>query len=276
MKRILYLALVLVASTLAVSCGLIGENQSANDSDSLKLDSIALGNFEFNTKQVAYKDSLEQNNVTVYYDIALDVPISGQTELVAAIKNWMNKVLGGSYTGECNFSHEMFTYYANLYFQDCEDQDLFQGHGASNTIKILQAANTDKFVSYVLESYEYTGGAHGMPTKYGVTFVKENGERLGWDIFADTLSLTPIFKKGVAAYLVEYDKTPLDEVLFDNARKKFPLPTIEPWLVDSGVSFVYGVYEIMPYACGMPSGTISTKDVKKFLSKKAIALLSEK
>ncbi len=280
MKKVFYVVLACMSVFSVGSCGLIGEKTQDNPSDSLALDSIALGDFEFKTSRVAFKDSLEQNGVTVFYDVDLEVPVSGSASLVSAVRKWIDNMLGGSYGGELKFDDAMLLYYANAYFQDCEDNELFVGTGASTNLKVSVVANTDSFVSYVADGYVYTGGAHGLPFINGVTFLKDGGNTLGWDLFADTTKIAPLFKEGVNAYfssVYENDSTKkyvdLDELLFDDARKSFPLPTTEPWLVDSGVSFVYGAYEIAPYAAGMPQATIPAKSVEKYLSDKAKKLL---
>lgn len=281
MKKVFYVVLACVLSSAVGSCELIGKKTQDNTSDSLALDSIALGNFEFKTSRVAFKDSLEQNGVTVFYDVDIEVPVSGPAPLVSAVRKWIDGMMGGSYKGELKFDDVMFRYYANAYFQDCEDNDLFVGVGASTSMKVSVVANTDKFVSYVADGYVYTGGAHGLPFIKGVTFVKDGGKMLGWNLFADTTDIAPLFKDGVATYfsnVYENDSTKkhvdVSEFLFDNAKKSFPLPATEPWLVDSGVSFVYGAYEIAPYAAGMPQATIPTKTAEKYLSDIAKTLLS--
>ena len=282
MKKIFYFVLTCVSALSIGSCGLLGETNTENDSDSLALDSIALGDFEFKTRHVAFKDSLEQNGVMVFYDVDLDVPVSGPVRLVSTVRKWIDDKLGGSYEKGLNFDNDMLLYYANSYFQDCEDKGLFVGTGASFTLKVSVVANTANFVSYVADGYDYTGGAHGLPFTIGATFVKDNGKTLGWDIFADTTELAPLFKDGVATYFTSVNANDstlkhmsVDEFLFDDAKKSFPLPVTTPWLVDSGVSFIYGAYEIAPYAAGMPQATIPTAVAEKYLSDKAKKLLKK-
>ncbi len=283
MKKLFYFVLACVSAFAVGSCGLTGEKTGENKPDSLDLDSIALGDFDFRTSRVAFKDSLEQNGVTVYYDVDLEVPVSGPGPLVSAVRKWIDGRLGGSYGGKLTFDHAMILHYANAYFQDCEDNGLFVGPGASTNVKVTVVANTDRFVSYVAEGYVYTGGAHGMPFMGGVTFVKDGGQTLGWDLFADTTGITPLFREGVETYFASVygndstgKHTEVDGLLFDDARKSLPLPAAQPWLVDSGVAFVYGAYEIAPYAAGMPQATIPTKTAEKYLSDKARELLTTK
>lgn len=280
MKKVFCFVLTCVSALTLGSCGLTGEKAQESHSDSLALDTITLGDFEFKTARVAFRDSLEQNGVTVFYNVDLEVPVSGSAPLVSAIRKWIDGKLGSSYGEGLKFDDGMLRYYANAYFQDCEDNGLFVGTGASTSLKVSVVANTDKFVSYVADGYVYTGGAHGLPFIQGVTFVKDGGKKLGWNIFADTTGIAPLFKEGVTAYfssVYENDSTrkniDVDEFLFDDAMKSFPLPDTAPWLVDDGVAFVYGAYEIAPYAAGMPQATIPAKTAEKYLSDKAKDLL---
>ena len=114
-----------------------------------------------------------------------------------------------------------------------------------------------------------------MPIEYGVTFVKSDGARLGWDMFADTTGLPQLFRGYVAQYF-EVDDDALSELLFDNVETTFPLPTQEPWLTADGVKFCYTAYEIAPYAAGQPSGTIPAEKVDKLLTPDARQMLHAK
>ena len=115
-----------------------------------------------------------------------------------------------------------------------------------------------------------------MPFFYGVTFDKEDGSRLGWELFADTTQLAPIVKQHIASYFDETDpESALEECLFDGVYDDFPLPYSDPWLEADGVRFVYSAYEIAPFVAGMPECTIPYKKVEKYLSDKAKKLLQK-
>ena len=121
MKKLLYCIACLLTATFVVSCGLVPEASSENDSDSLVLDSIALGNMEFRTENKYFIDSLEQNGVEIHYSLNLDIPVSGNPALVDSIKVWMHGMLGKSYEGEPDFGDEMLKHYAAEYFQFCNN-----------------------------------------------------------------------------------------------------------------------------------------------------------
>ena len=275
MKKILFPIACILAAMFCVSCGLVPEGISENDSDSLALDSIALGDMEFRTEQRTFTDSLEQNGVNASYTVTLDVPVAGNPVLVDSIKQWLSYRLGNTYEGEQTFDNEMLKHYATEYFQTCDEDGLFEGLGAYLEFSATLLTDTAGFITYEVEGYDYTGGAHGMPFNYGVTFSKEDGSQIGWDIFADTTSLTPLFKAGVADYFEEVDISDLSDFLFDGVEEDFPLPGTSPRMTSEGVGFIYGAYEIAPFAAGMPSGVIPYKKVEKKLSDKAKKLLKK-
>ena len=276
MKKILIPIACVIATSFMIACGIVPDNSSTNDSDSLVLDSIALGDMEFKTETKEFTDSLEQNDVNISYTLNLDVPVSGNPVLVDSIKTWMHHLLGKSYEGEVNFDDEMLNHYAQEYFQDCDEEGMFDGFGAYLELNVTMATDSADFVSYQVSGYDYTGGAHGMPFFYGVTFDKEDGSRLGWDIFADTTQLAPIVKQHIASYFDETDpESALEECLFDGVYDDFPLPYSDPWLEADGVRFVYSAYEIAPFVAGMPECTIPYKKVEKYLSDKAKKLLQK-
>lgn len=52
------------------------------------------------------------------------------------------------------------------------------------TVKLVSKRRN--YVSYVLSTYEYTGGAHGMKTVVGRTFSQIDGKQYGWELLKDT------------------------------------------------------------------------------------------
>ena len=275
MRKLLYCIACMLTATFVVSCGLVPEGMSANDSDSLALDSIALFDMEFKTENKQFVDSLEQNEVNISYSLNLDIPVSGNPVLVDSVKMWIHSLLGKSYEGEPNFDDEMLRYYAAEYFQECDEEGLFEGLGAYQELNLTMVVDSVNFLSYEVNAYDYTGGAHGMPCYYGVTFSKEDGFKFGWDLFADTTQLAPIIKEGIADYFDEVADGFSEDCLFDGVYDNFPLPGNEPWFTAKGVKFAYSAYEIAPFVAGMPECTIPYKKVEKFLSERAKALLKK-
>ncbi len=277
MKKLLYITAVVAMNTLVGSCGLIGEPPSANDTDSLALDSLVVEELEFTTSKVTYADSVEENGVMMYYYIDLDVPATGPHQLVTSVKEWLNQVLGGTYHEELKFDDDMLRHYSIQQFDN--NSELATDESMPDFTFTLSATMTESnehYVSYNVEGYDYTGGAHGMPIEYGATFVKADGRQLGWDMFADTTKLALLFKQYVTKYFEVDDPAAIDELIFEDAARHFPLPQQQPWLEAGGVKFSYTAYEIAPYAVGRPSGLIPADKAKKYLTDEARQLLQAK
>ena len=149
------------------------------------------------------------------------------------------------------------------------------------------------YVSYVLNVYEYTGGAHGMTAVSGATFSQIDGRQYGWELLKDTAKtgFHKLMKKGVRKYfssnvakgeitdeelcgmlLLNIDGAPGTAQQLD----RFPLPSNPPYFTRKGVNFVYSSYEIAPYAAGIPAFVIDFEDIKDYLSKEGKALIKKK
>lgn len=272
MKKLLYVALAIVSASFVTSCGLITKG-GTNDTDSVAFDSLQIDSveedIEFTTYQVEINDSIPGSEGCLYYNATIAAP-KGPKVLVDAVLKWLHDTYAHDYQGDISDVKAMFHSAAQNAFYDPDSES--PGSTIEYTVELI--ANTDKYITYEVNGYDYFGGAHGMPYRYGQTFLKETGEELDLAEEIDTAGLAPILRKGVAEYL-EVDDGSVDECLFDDAAKSFPMPGHAPWLTDKSVRFVYGAYEIAPYASGMPEADVLFKDIKSHLSAKVKALIEQ-
>ena len=223
---------------------------------------------EFQVSTIQFADSIAGEDGASYFKAEIDVPVGGPDTLVQNIQNWINEELGGSYTGALNCDSNMMRNYARDFFEN-ELDDAFPGSGTEYDIN--RVAENDLYVSYMIEGYIYTGGAHGMPVTSGVTFAKKTGKKFGWDMFNDGSVLRDQIKNALIQQFFEGNRE-----AFDNATEimvkdpdQFPLPETDPWLVDDSVQFVYQAYEIAPYSVGQPMCRLAVKDVLYAFSEQA-------
>lgn len=112
--------------------------------------------------------------------------------------------------------------------------------------------NAGSIVSVAFQSYQYTGGAHGLSnTLLNVFDLKEN----------KTLTMNDIFKPG-------YEKE-LQQALEEDLREQYDIPANAPlngnhgilfdkhlaltknfYLTGKGIGFIYNPYEVAPYVAG--------------------------
>lgn len=111
----------------------------------------------------------------------------------------------------------------------------------------------DDFVSVTFTSYNYTGGAHGMSTTYGVVFDKETGKRVPYTHFTDKVNAKQLKEdilegkvKVFTADLKTESKAP-----FLQDYKAFKVS--KNYIVDKDghVYLMYQPYELDSYAAGV-------------------------
>lgn len=142
--------------------------------------------------------------------------------------------------------------------------------------RLTLAADTEKYLTYEVNSYVYLGGAHGSTYNYSFNISRESGSKVTGIVKPESLEkMQPLLRAGVLSYFREFDS----EVNEDNLQsylllegETIPLPGCI-YLSDKGVNFVYQQYEIAPYAAGLVSFTIPTADIRPYLTAEAAALL---
>lgn len=140
-----------------------------------------------------------------------------------------------------------------------------------NTVGISKLCEADEFITFIFESYEYSGGAHGMSYHFGTTFLKDTGEQVDSTILKNVHDpeFQRLFKKELYDYFGSNGEGPLDDfLLYQSADDDIPMSNM--YLTKKGVTFIYQPYEISFYAAGMPCVELTWKQIRPFLTKKAI------
>lgn len=205
--------------------------------------------------------SWQENPNTEGCKLYADYPTDSTTALSQNIREWMNETLGGTYTGNLNDGQKMLEYYGQQRAEKIRQgiaefgENSAMGHSAYY-VQIRNKFETEKFVTYTSEIYEYSGGAHGGEVEIGGVFRKSDGRRFGWDMFTEEgkTALRDLIKEELKTkyFKVKTDEEFYSMLLAENARYIFPLPETDPICMRSGVKFVYQQYEIAPYAAGIP------------------------
>lgn len=110
--------------------------------------------------------------------------------------------------------------------------------------------------SYLLYRYEYTGGAHGIDYDKGLTYNLKDGSRVREsDLFIE--GYEPELARILTERLPESAGSDVYEMLF--------VKTIEPsgnfYVTPSGITYIYGRYEIGPYVIGIVHVEVPWEDL---------------
>lgn len=134
------------------------------------------------------------------------------------------------------------------------------------SITFNRAAQTQRFTTYLATTYQFTGGAHGLPAAHNFTLDRQTNTLIELpDLFPDTTALQPI-SDYVIARLPEkiYEQSPADSLdafsrkwikegaapLVNNYATAFPDRVRNKHA--TGLTVIFSAYQIGPYAIGMP------------------------
>lgn len=249
MKRIC-LAMMLIASAF-VTASAAGE-LSVNNSNVKRNWAVSE-----EVKEYAHEDFVPGIDATI------DMPV-GNSKLAVAVKKWIGKTLGVE---------------GKLYDSAEELVDALAAHLQANDpdqtqeFSISKVYENSKLVTFVISGYDYPcGAAHGMPYNFGATFRKSDGKEMGKSLVRKNAKLNSLLKAGLKKYFEVNSDAELRECISE-PLKSLSLPGSEPWVEKKGVVFMYGAYEIAPYAAGMPYAVIPISKILPYLTTEGKALL---
>ncbi len=284
MKNYRFLTTVLVMTAVV----LIGCNKKqtataqavATDTTAVAAPAVQTPANELTTKKIAKS----QKNQTGTYDLTIDFPVSGNATLVNAIREYISESLGstygggeedtkqGSYSGDLADGDKMADYYFDLkvkefqaMYNEMKQDGMPEIPELASSTKITKDYETERVVTYLFNSYENGGGAHGGAVGSGMTFRKSDGRRVNWDMFSSGKMQT-VLRDG----LKEYFEVKTDEELASNLTLTetylLPMPVTPPIFGKDGIIVTYQQYEIAPYAAGMPSFVIPYNKAKAMMN----------
>ena len=218
------------------------------------------------------------------FDLTIDFPEGGNATLVNAIREYISESLGstygggedeslqGSYSGDLADGEKMATYYFDLkvkefngMYNDMKQDGMPEIPELASSIKITKDYETDKVVTFLYNSYENGGGAHGGAVGSGMTFRKSDGRRIDWDLFS-TVKMQSIIRDGLKEYFEVKTDDELAGCLTLNDSYILPMPVTPPLFGKDGIIVTYQQYEIASYAAGMPSFVIPYKKAKDMMN----------
>ena len=213
---------------------------------------------EVNVKPYNLNDSIfiesEYADGYSYFNVSVDMPVTKNKTLRQSILDWMM---------------EKGTDDHAAYFDSIRD-NFFENDGSEPRSEYVEnyslSEQTDKYVTYTNEGYEYTGGAHEMPWYNGTTFSKIDGSIVGYDLFKEPELLIPIIAENIEKQYFAKDDIEYEEIT--------ALPVNEPWIETDSVVFCFQAYEIGSFAAGMPLCKIALSDLEPFLSEKGKTFLN--
>ncbi|MDL2257419.1 DUF3298 and DUF4163 domain-containing protein [Bacteroidales bacterium OttesenSCG-928-I14] len=126
--------------------------------------------------------------------------------------------------------------------------------------------NRGNVISMVTNVYEYTGGAHGASSTTGIVIDLTNGEQIHYeDVFSENQ------KSEISDLILRHLKYSRNAVDFDELRELgFDFDFIEPTpnfvVVDKGIVFIYGQYELGSYSVGIVEVLVPFEEIMPYIN----------
>lgn len=168
-------------------------------------------------------------------------------------------------------------FFSNTYLGKYIDAniDIYDGGYAFNWEKqgtSYISMNRNGLLVYRIDSYAYTGGAHGMGISRFLVFDSEKKKQLSLeDIFVkgfeEELGLL-LEKEYRSRYYLGEDESLTDAGLFE--EQIFPSPNF--FLTSNSIGFFYNPYELAPYSMGSISISLHKSDIRQLLRHDAAVL----
>lgn len=158
---------------------------------------------------------------------------------------------------------------ADDFLYEADENTITQGFGQQWTYGVTTKVEFNKKGLFTISysSYEYMGGAHGMPSFSSANFDLETKQKLSlYDMFniKDSIALQDLGEKyfRINNKLDATADLNYEGFFWENdfyLSKTFTL-------TNEGLMFIYSAYEIGPYSIGMPQFTIPYTALKPYLS----------
>lgn len=279
--------------TTSSKCG-----NASSKTEQTQTDSVRVGqNVALVFDSVEYHASNADSTFTC--DIIVDVP-HGNDSLAVAVKRFLSDELAAlslgnimsdqatpqhSYKGSLDKPQDIVDFYGKLNEKKLQaDQKELEERAAEFPPFVYHASirktdETDKYITFQSQTYCYLGGAHGAATYHGINVLIPSGKVLTETVdTTKTKALQSIIRKGIVQYLsddveIVTEKNVTSYLFVDNGI--IPLPAVAPYLAADGLHFVYGQYEIGPYALGVVEFTVPYADIKPYLTKEVLQIIND-
>jgi hypothetical protein len=183
-----------------------------------------------------------------------------QTELNDAITQHLASML---IQDEDNATHNVtIESLADAFLQDASDMAMASKQSWELSATVEKQGRRGDLVTLSMETYEYTGGAHGMPSVQYFHWDLAKQQKVALNDLLVPGQQSAFWEKARQQHSVWLDKKSLDQAF----RDSWPFDkTDDVFFTDKGLVLQYNVYHIAPYAMGQPTLTIPYADLEGIL-----------
>lgn len=259
------IAMAAAPTAAMVAYSLLMPSCASHNSSELDVDSLVY------ERSWTLKDAMENDPLggrSHFYakiDYPKQVDDPSRAELVDSVRAWLSRQLLPSEAPV--LSQKVLDMAANVFFGETDGNEW----GEEVSYSIRKVFEDSDYLTYEINKYAYSGGAHGGYNVNGVTFRKSDCTRVAWADFETGDEL----RKTVTEEIRKSKCMPNDDAfassILINTKEShladgtfaLPLPAATPWLTAQGWVFTYQPYEILPWCHGAPACCIKELALKQ-------------
>lgn len=199
-------------------------------------------------------------------EVLLLEAVASKVEVLSEGYDALKEALAGQWKGLDGYDNEELEWAKDHYASmSKEDDSYFPSYSVIENAAIYRIDN--HVVSLCENFYEYAGGAHGMYGISGSTFDVESGKKLQLN---DILTDSQGFYDKALEYIIAQIKENYGEALFQDYEETIRTDTFgetpASWYLDNtGIVIDYDLYQITPYAAGIPSVTLPYDEFAEYI-----------
>lgn len=216
-------------------------------------------------------------DTTGYYRYSIDVDflVNESPVLIESVNSFMRRtfnsvhypeeMLDGNDSYKWESLQDVIDHYGKKGVERLKELEDGVPHYVEESLSIKRIAETDQYITFEVNWWGYYGGVLNA-LQYGATFRKVDGKRIRIIESPESRQFKLFLNKEIMAYL---DK----DMMFDVYKNDLPFPQYEPYLIQTGVRFVYQKYEITAGAGGVPQVDVSFYEIKDYMTSEVKELL---
>ena len=222
---------------------------------------------------------IKHKGVPIYSLAKVAFPVDGPAKLVNSLKTTLSERLGitmsstdDGITFVRKVMNKKVAELKKMYVEDYGEDEMTRELYEDNYVE--KVWESDKLLTIMYYGNSFHGGPHEDHFAAGVTFRKSDGVPFGnsilinnaWEKIQDKVaaSLRKQYELNTNSELAEILNG--DGIICTDDKFYIPMPFNPPYVENDNLVFLYGTYEIAPFAVGMPEVKIPLKDIQQYLS----------
>ncbi len=232
------------------------------------------------TETVSYEESIpfhEGSKFSLELNLDIELPTAGfDAQALDIVRETIRtETLGGNFDKFSGTPEELASVYRNQLVEEyiTSNEELLKEMGITEEEAFNLSWGTDisghfgkewkDWVNYLIDDYNYRGGAHGITTERPIVFNRKTGHPVDYSVFKEGVSEERLVEL-INQHKYDDFGEKLDGIDRENIFFVDPVQPGDHFTVDEdGITFYYQPYEVAAYVFGVVTIPISWNELKQ-------------